>query len=114
MLAPDCRPASGVVRYNDVGLRDVSLYTSTVAETMLDSLPVLFEGTLEENISLHRPNVTFDDLGWALRFVELEDEVDALPQGFETPVQPNGANFTRSQILRRSCWPAPSSRDRSC
>ena len=30
----------------------------------------------------------------------LEEEVDALPQGLEAPVEGNGANFTRSQILR--------------
>jgi len=101
VLAGLSRPAGGVVRYNDVDLRDISLsYINRCRGLMLDSLPILFEGTLEENISLHRPNVSFDDLGWVLRFVELENEVDAMPQGLETPVQPNGANFTRSQILR--------------
>ena len=82
---------------------------------MLDSHPTLFDGTLEENITLQRPSIRFDDLSWALRFVELEEEVDALPQGLEAPVHGNGANFTRSQILRvllatddrhpsRNCW----------
>jgi ABC-type multidrug transport system fused ATPase/permease subunit len=30
----------------------------------------------------------------------LEEEVDAFPRGLEAPVHGNGANFTRSQILR--------------
>jgi ABC-type bacteriocin/lantibiotic exporter with double-glycine peptidase domain len=101
VLAGLYRPASGVVRYNDVDLRDVSLsYINRCRGLMLDSQPILFEGTLEENISLRRPSVRFDDMGWALRFVELEEEVDALPHALETLVQANGANFTRSQILR--------------
>jgi ABC-type multidrug transport system fused ATPase/permease subunit len=101
VLAGLYRPASGVVRYNDVDLRDVSLsYINRCRGLMLDSQPLLFEGSLEENISLHRPSIRFDDLGWALRFVELEEEVDALPQALETLVQANGGNFTRSQVLR--------------
>ena len=94
-------PASGVIRYNDVDLRDVSLdYINRCRGLMLDSHPTLFDGTLEENITLQRPSIRFDDLSWALRFVQLEGEVDALPRGLEAPVYGNGANFTRSQILR--------------
>ncbi|MEP7151503.1 MAG: ABC transporter ATP-binding protein [Nitrospira sp.] len=101
ILAGLYHPTSGVIRYNDVDLRDVSLhYVNRCRGLMLDSHPTLFDGTLEENITLQRPSIRFDDLSWALRFVELEEEVDALPQGLEAPVHGNGANFTRSQILR--------------
>lgn len=101
VLAGLYHPTGGVIRYNDIDLRDVSLnYVNSCRGLMLDSHPTLFDGTLEENISLHRPAIQFDDLSRALRFVELEEEVDALPQGLETAVQGNGANFTRSQVLR--------------
>ncbi|MBI4002302.1 MAG: ABC transporter ATP-binding protein [Nitrospira defluvii] len=101
ILAGLYHPTGGVIRYNDVDLRDVSLnYVNRCRGLMLDSHPTLFDGTLEENITLQRPSIRFDDLSWALRFVELEEEIDALPQGLEAPVQGNGANFTRSQILR--------------
>ena len=101
ILAGLYHPTGGVIRYNDVDLRDVSLnYVNQCRGLMLDSHPTLFDGTLEENITLQRPSIRFDDLNWALRFVELEEEVDALPQGLEAPVEGNGANFTRSQILR--------------
>jgi ABC-type bacteriocin/lantibiotic exporter with double-glycine peptidase domain len=101
VLAGLYHPTGGVIRYNDIDLRDVSLnYVNSCRGLMLDSHPTLFDGTLEENISLHRPAIQFDDLSRVLRFVELEEEVDALPQGLETAVQGNGANFTRSQVLR--------------
>jgi putative ABC transport system ATP-binding protein len=101
ILAGIYHPTGGVIRYNDVDLRDVSLnYVNRCRGLMLDSHPSLFDGTLEENITLQRPSIRFDDLNWALRFVELEEEVDALPRGLEAPVYGNGANFTRSQILR--------------
>jgi putative ABC transport system ATP-binding protein len=101
VLAGLSQPANGVIRYNDVDLRDVSLdYINRCRGLMLDTHPTLFDGTLEENITLQRPSIRFDDLSWALRFVQLEEEVDAFPRGLEAPVHGNGANFTRSQILR--------------
>lgn len=101
VLAGLLRPTTGVVRYNEVDLRDVPIaFVNACRGLVLDSHPTLFDGTLEENISLHRPGVTFDQLRWALRFVELEEEIDALPKGIETPIDSKAAAFTTSQILR--------------
>ncbi len=101
VLAGLHHPTGGVIRYNDIDLRDVSLnYVNRCRGLMLDSHPTLFDGSLEENITLQRPSIQFEDLSWALRFVELEEEIDAMPQGLETLVHGNGANLTRSQVLR--------------
>lgn len=101
ILAGLYHPTSGVIRYNDVDLRDVSLnYVNRYRGVMLDSHPTLFDGSLEENMTLQRPSIRFEDLSWALRFVELEEEIDAMPMGLETLVHGNGANLTRSQVLR--------------
>lgn len=101
LLAGLYHPTSGVIRYNDIDLRDVSLnYVNRCRGLMLDSHPTLFDGTIEENVTLQRPSIHFADLSWALRFVELEEEIDAMPQGLETLVHGNGANLSRSQVLR--------------
>ncbi len=101
LLAGLYHPTSGVIRYNDIDLRDVSLnYVNRCRGLMLDSHPTLFDGPLEENGTLQRPSIHFADLSWALRFVELEEEIDAMPQGLETVVHGNGANLSRSQVLR--------------
>lgn len=101
LLAGLYHPTSGVIRYNDIDLRDVSLnYVNRCRGLMLDSHPTLFDGTLEENVTLQRPSIQFADLSWALRFVELEEEIDALPLGLETVVHGNGTNLSRSQVLR--------------
>ncbi|HNV26875.1 MAG TPA: ABC transporter ATP-binding protein [Nitrospira sp.] len=101
LLAGLYHPTSGVIRYNDIDLRDVSLnYVNRCRGLMLDSHPTLFDGTLEENVTLQRPSIHFADLSWALRFVELEEEIDAMPLGLETVVHGNGANLSRSQVLR--------------
>lgn len=101
VLAGLYRPTAGVLRYNDVDLRDMTMdYINEARGLVLDSQPTLFGGTLEENISLGRTSVRFEDLRWAIRFVELEDEIDRMPRGLETLVEAGSALYTKSQILR--------------
>lgn len=101
LLAGLSRPTAGVVRFNDVDLRDMTMDDVNAARALvLDSHLTLFGGTLEENISLGRPAVRFEDLRWALRFAELDEDADRLPRGLETPTLAGGKLFTKSQILR--------------
>ncbi len=101
VLAGLVRPTAGVVRYHDVNVVEVDpVSISRYRAVILDSQPTLIDGTVEDNISLGRPGVTYQDMAWALRFVELEEEMDALPKGIQTSVHASGVSFTLSQILR--------------
>lgn len=101
LLAGLARPQEGVVRYNEIDLRELTMEEVNADRGLvLDSLLTLFGGSIEENITLRRPEIGFEDLRWALRLTELDDEIDALPQGLDTPVVAGGKLFTKSQILR--------------
>ena len=94
-------PTSGFVRYNDMNLVEVKRESiSRVRGLVLDSQPTLLDGTLEDNITLGRPAIDYDDLQWALRFVELNEDIDALPRGLNTPVSSLDTSLSMSQILR--------------
>lgn len=94
-------PTSGVIRYNGVDLRHLNLDSvNRFRGFILDSQMSLFEGTLEENIVLGREYIPYSDVRWALRFTELEEEVDALPQGLKTHVRAAGQIFAPTQIVR--------------
>jgi ABC-type multidrug transport system fused ATPase/permease subunit len=100
VLAGLYTPTGGVISYNGVDLRDLDMDSlNDCRGLILDSQLTLFEGTLEENIALGRP-VHYEDIRWALRFVELEEDVDAMSQGLRTPVLRGGREFTTSQTLR--------------
>lgn len=100
VLAGLYAPTSGVIRYNGVDLRDLDMDSLNACRGLiLDSQLTLFESTLEENLTMGRA-VHYDDIRWALRFVELEEEVDAMPLGLRTPVTLGGKGFTTSQTLR--------------
>ena len=94
-------PATGFVRYNEMNLVEVKRDSiSPVRGLVLDSHPTLLDGTLEDNITLGRPTIDYQDLQWALRFVELDHDIDALPQGLNTRVSSLETNLSMSQILR--------------
>ena len=94
-------PTSGVIRYNGIDVRDLDMPSlNAYRGLVLDSQLSLFEGTLEENITLDRPSLTYEDITWALRFVELEEEVEAFPLGLKTPVRPQGKALTVTQIQK--------------
>jgi putative ABC transport system ATP-binding protein len=101
VLAGLYTPTSGVIRYNGVDLRDLDMESlNTYRGLVLDSQLSMFEGTLEENITLDRSAVSYEDILWALRFVELEEEVEAFPFGLRTPVRPEGKALTNTQIQK--------------
>lgn len=94
-------PTSGVIRYNGVDLRHLDLDSINACRGfVLDSKLTLFEGSIEDNISLGRPSITYSDLRWALRFAELEEEIDALPNGIKTHVRAEGVVFSPARILK--------------
>jgi ABC-type bacteriocin/lantibiotic exporter with double-glycine peptidase domain len=101
VLAGLLPPSAGVVRYNDMNLMEVSLDSIDACRSlMLDSHPTLLEATIEENITLGRQSITYEDVQWALQFVELDEEIDRMPAGLTTNVTGQGNQFTLSQILR--------------
>ena len=94
-------PTSGVIRYNGVDLRHLNLDSvNRFRGFILDSQLSLFEGTLEENIVLGRDYIPYSDVRWALRFTELEEEVDALPHGLKTHIRNTGKIFAPTHIVR--------------
>ena len=94
-------PTTGFVRYNEMNLVEVKRSSiSRVRGLILDSHPTLLDGTLEDNITLGRPGIEYADLQWALRFVELDGDIDALPEGLHTAVSGLEVTLSISQILR--------------
>lgn len=59
--------------------------------------PEVFNGSLEENVHLHRPGVTASDVRSALETVGLYDTVLQLPDGFDTVLASGGAPLSGTQ-----------------
>jgi ABC-type bacteriocin/lantibiotic exporter with double-glycine peptidase domain len=60
----------------------------------------VFDTTIAENIRLARPGATETELRTALRAARLDDWVDSLPDGLDTPVGEHGARLSGGQRQR--------------
>lgn len=93
------RPTKGHILIDGVDIRE--LRPDSLREHVSLSRGIeIFNGTIEENIHLHRPQVNAADVREALAAVGLLDEIGALPQGTHTQVQTDGVPLTSSQAVR--------------
>lgn len=98
-LATLRRPGAGSIIVNGVDLRQVDHAHFTRNIGYARSIEI-FEGTIAENIDLHRPEIRAADIQLALRFVGLEEEIGSLPNSINTELLRNGRPLTASQTAR--------------
>ncbi|GAB4417216.1 MAG: ATP-binding cassette domain-containing protein [Bacteroidia bacterium] len=91
---------SGILAYNDIpaGNYDPIALRNSVGDCL--SQKVLFRGTLIENITMDKEDVSMDDALWALERVGLMDFIQSLPKGLDTMILPDGPRFPES-IVRK-------------
>ncbi|MCC3159372.1 ATP-binding cassette domain-containing protein [Hymenobacter sp. 15J16-1T3B] len=77
---------TGQVAYDGVSLRDLAAGTLSAVLGENLSHQHLFSGTLLDNLTLDQPDVSPQDVTWALELVGLRDDVYARPQGLATPI----------------------------
>lgn len=92
-------PAHGYVEYDSLDLRSVSPSRLREQVALVNDIEIL-EGTIAENVHLHRPHVDHQRLRAALEAVGLWDEIMALDDGLETPLAIGGDVLSNSQSIR--------------
>ncbi len=92
-------PSSGHIEMDGIDLRE--LRPDSLREHLAVARSIeIFQGTVDENVHLNRPNVRASDVRDALKTVGLLDAVLNLPDGLNTVLQTNGAPLTHSQAIR--------------
>ncbi len=80
----------GTIRYDGVTLRDLDRPAVRARVGQMLSWTDLFEGTIEENVSVGRAHMTPMDVRQALDDLELTDEIQQLPNGIQTEITNSG------------------------
>jgi len=92
-------PTTGRVEFDGVDLKD--LRSDSVRERIALARGVeIFEGTVAENVHLHRVGVSIERVRGTLASVELLEEVMGLPDGLDQQLTSDGAPLTQSQRRR--------------
>jgi ATP-binding cassette, subfamily B, bacterial len=90
-------PTSGQVLIDghDVGLLTSSCLHRQVACVTQQNF--LFSGSVLDNILLGRPHATLDDVQCALEALDVQDVIEQLPRGLDTPVGERGRGLSLGQ-----------------
>ncbi len=99
-------PTSGSFFINDDTYRKIDLdqYRSQIGTILSGETP--FEGTILENITFKNPNITQEQIKWAIESVKLGNLIKSLPKGLETKIFPEGRQLSSSdaqKILLARC-----------
>jgi ATP-binding cassette subfamily C protein CydD len=94
------KPDDGCILINDTRLADLSPDSWREQIAWIGQRPVLFHGTIRENIVLGRPRATTAQIEQAAGHARVLDFSRHLPAGLETPVGEQGHGLSRGQAQR--------------
>lgn len=89
---------TGSISYNSIPLGNIDLPSlrSVVGSSLAQD--EIFEGTLMENITIGRPDITFNRVKWAIDKSGLNSFVETLPSGYDTRLGTEGRKLPRTVI----------------
>jgi ATP-binding cassette subfamily B protein len=90
-------PTSGRVLIDRHDLRDVTLTSLRRQLGLVPQEPFLFTGTIRDNVGFARPDAADDEIREAIRAVGLEELIDRLPSGIDTPVHERGQSLSSGE-----------------
>lgn len=93
-------PAAGSVRIDGTDLRDTKLASLRRNISMVLQSPVLFSGTVRDNLLYGRPGASREELQEACRAASALDFIESLPHGFDTEVGEGGGFLSGGQRQR--------------
>jgi ATP-binding cassette subfamily B protein/subfamily B ATP-binding cassette protein MsbA len=93
-------PDSGRVLIDEVDGARYSLKSLRSRIALVPQQPVLFTGTIADNIRYGRLDASDADVEAAARAAQVHDFISGLPQAYETPVQEGGATLSGGERQR--------------
>ena len=94
------RPSEGRVTLNGADISDLVPSALSKLTAWIGQRPVLFAGSLRENIRFARPEATDAEVDEAARFARVETFAAGLPQGLDTEIGEGGFGLSGGQAQR--------------
>ena len=93
-------PDSGRILIDRYDIDKVELYSLRRQVGIVPQDPLLFSGTISDNISLTNPDASSDAIVQAAKIAAAHDFIMTLPSGYSTPVGERGASLSGGQRQR--------------
>jgi ATP-binding cassette subfamily C protein CydCD len=93
-------PQAGKIRVGDRSLAEIPTDTWRAQVAWVPQRPYLFQDSVAANIRLARPEASLAEVEQAARLAHAHDFIQALPQGYDTPIGERGARLSAGQGQR--------------
>ncbi|MFP4380463.1 MAG: ABC transporter ATP-binding protein [Candidatus Sumerlaeia bacterium] len=90
----------GKILLNGQDIRDLQYLSLRKAIAIVPQEPVLFTGTILENIKYSKLNASFDEVKEAVRSANAEEFIENLPDGYKSVIGERGVGISGGQIQR--------------
>jgi ATP-binding cassette subfamily B protein len=90
----------GTVSFDDVDIADLDASELRRAIALVAQDPVIFSGTIADNIRYGRPDASDEDVREAAEGAAAAEFIDRLPQGFDAPLGERGITLSGGQRQR--------------
>ncbi len=90
----------GTVEVGGLDIRDLSLKSLRQSVGFVGDANEIFEGTIEDNVTLGRSFVSHQDVRWALDVAQFSNDLVIMPDGIRTMLVSAGGNLSRGQVQR--------------
>lgn len=102
MLIGFILPSGGQLMLDGKDMKGLNLRTYRRFLSVVPQTPVLFTGTVRENITYGLEHVSEEQIAQAVEAANLSEVVKRLPQGLDTMIEEHGANLSGDQRQRIS------------
>ncbi|UZN22441.1 ATP-binding cassette domain-containing protein [bacterium 3DAC] len=96
------QPGDDMVFVNDIDVNDIRLASLRRHFSYVPQDPILFAGTVRDNIAFAKPDATEEEIIWAAKMACVWDDIQALPKGLDTVVGERGITLSGGQRQRVS------------
>ena len=98
-------PQAGEVRFDGAPAREATLSSVRRQFGLVTQEPLLFSGTVAENIGYGREGATREEIEWAAGVADADGFIRALPEGYETRIGERGTRLSggQKQITTMPC-----------
>ena len=94
--------SAGAIEIDGHNIAEVTKASLRGSIALVSQQPYLFEGTVKDNIRYGRPDATDEEIARACQLAKADMFINALPQGYDTPLGENGVTLSGGQRQRLS------------
>ncbi|WP_437403578.1 peptidase domain-containing ABC transporter [Bacillus tropicus] len=94
------KPTEGEILFDGVSMQEVAqkALRSQIGIVLQDNF--VFNRTVYDNVTLHAPKATMEDVLWATRLMDIHSDIENMPMKYNTLISESGTNLSGGQKQR--------------